>query len=101
MGLPEIMFNLFPGMGAYHLLLHRLTPIKAQQFITSGPTYLAQDLYHMGLVDTRAETGQGVEAVQDYIRTTSRQLTARHGLRAVMRESDYLNYDHLRRAANI
>jgi len=50
MGLPEIMFNLFPGMGAYHLLCRRLPAVKAEQLILSGHTYSADELHEMGVV---------------------------------------------------
>ncbi|MBC8209844.1 MAG: enoyl-CoA hydratase/isomerase family protein, partial [Gammaproteobacteria bacterium] len=36
MGLPEVLFNLFPGMGAYSLLSRKIGPSKAEQMILSG-----------------------------------------------------------------
>ncbi len=36
MGLPEILFNLFPGMGAYSLLARRVGPRLAEEMILSG-----------------------------------------------------------------
>src|SRR3546814_13512171 len=34
-GLPEILFNLFPGMGAYSLLARRISPALAERMIRS------------------------------------------------------------------
>ena len=45
MGLPEILFNLFPGMGAAQLLARRLPPARAEAFISSGQTYDAEELF--------------------------------------------------------
>ncbi len=63
MGLPEILFNLFPGMGAYSFLSRRLDASRAQKMILSGRTYTAEELHEMGLIDVLAEDGQGEAAV--------------------------------------
>ena len=36
MGLPEVLFNLFPGMGAYSFLSRRLGANEAERVILSG-----------------------------------------------------------------
>ena len=80
LGLPEILFNLFPGMGAYSLLARRVGALEAERMITSGRIYSAAELYEMGVVDVLAEDGKGREAVSAYIRKHSR---ARNGMLAV------------------
>lgn len=72
LGLPEILFNLFPGMGAYSFLARRLNPIQAERLILSGKLYGAEELYDMGVVDVLAEPGAGDLAVGDYIRKRNR-----------------------------
>lgn len=67
MGLPEILFNLFPGMGAYSFLSRRLDVQRAEKLITSGRIYSAAELYEMGIVDVLAEDGCGESAVREYI----------------------------------
>ncbi len=67
MGLPEVMFNIFPGMGAYQFLNRRLSPVAAEKMILSGKTYTAEDLYEMGVIDVLADEGKGEQAVKDYI----------------------------------
>jgi DSF synthase len=57
MGLPEVLFNLFPGMGAYSLLCRRLDGVRAQRLILSGRVYEAGELEELGLVDV--VVGQG------------------------------------------
>jgi len=88
MGFPEILFNLFPGMGAYSLLSRRLTPRQAEQLILSGKVYDAEELHSMGLIDILAEAGEGEMAVYDYIKRENR---ARNGFRAVRRVRDQIN----------
>jgi DSF synthase len=80
MGLPEILFNLFPGMGAYTLLARRLDPARAEKIILSGKIYSAEELYEMGVVDVLANDGEGEQAVYAYIKKQNR---ANHGYQAV------------------
>ena len=67
MGFPEILFNLFPGMGAYNLLARRIGPSIAERIILSGSVYDAEELYDMGIVDILAEDGDGEQAVERYL----------------------------------
>jgi DSF synthase len=83
MGLPEILFNLFPGMGAYSFLTRRLGPAEANRMISSGTIYTAEQLHAMGIVDVLAEDGEGIYAVRDYVRSNERRYNAnRAGLLA-------------------
>ena len=82
LGLPEILFNLFPGMGAYSLLSRRLGPTRAERLILSGQVYTAEALHEMGVVDVLAEDGEGEKAVYDYV---ARENRARNGYRALRR----------------
>ena len=69
LGFPEILFNLFPGMGAYNLLSRRIGPALAERIIVSGETYSAAQLYDMGVIDILAENGEGVRATIDYMKS--------------------------------
>lgn len=84
-GLPEILFNLFPGMGAYSLLARRLDAVRAEKMIMSGRIYSADELHEMGLVDVLAEDGKGEEAVREYISRQGRRHSAQ---RAIYRVRD-------------
>src|SRR5262249_17404712 len=59
MGMPEILFNLFPGMGAYSLLARRLGMKRAEDMIFSGRIYTAAELHEMGVVDVLVDDGLG------------------------------------------
>ena len=67
MGLPEVLFNLFPGMGAMSLLSRKIGMTRAERMILSGKTYSAEDLYEMGVVDILAEDGAGEAEVRKFI----------------------------------
>jgi len=88
MGLPEILFNMFPGMGAYSLLTRRIGARGAEDLILSGKLLPAAKLYEMGVVDVLAKDGEGEAAVQDWI---GRNLRRRNGFQAVMRARQQVN----------
>ncbi len=85
MGFPEVLFNLFPGMGAYSLLSRKLDPKRAERMILSGKVYSAEELYGMGLVDMLADAGDGERVVYEYIKRENR---ARNGFRSLRRVRD-------------
>ena len=72
MGFPEILFNLFPGMGAYSLVARKIGVAQAEKMILNGRIYSAEELHALGLVDVLAEDGEGESAVHDYIRRQTR-----------------------------
>lgn len=88
MGLPEVMFNLFPGMGAYQLLARRIGMRAAEELILSGRLYSAQKLHEMGVVDVLAEDGQGETAVQQWIAANRRR---QNGTQAVYQLRQIVN----------
>ncbi len=73
MGLPEILFNMFPGMGAYSLLTRRVGARMAEKMILSGNLYSAAKLQEMGIVDIVVQAGQGEMALYDYVRKTQKR----------------------------
>ena len=82
LGLPEILFNLFPGMGAVSLLTRRIGLRAAEELILSGKVLPAAKLHEMGIVDVLAKDGEGEAAVTEWIMRNDRR---RNGLQAVHR----------------
>lgn len=80
MGLPEIGFNLFPGMGAYSFLVRRVGPKLASEIMTNRRLYSAEEMFKLGVVDILAEDGCGEQAMAGFIRKNERQ---RRGFRAI------------------
>lgn len=68
LGFPEILFNLFPGMGAYSFVSRRTQSLAvATQVISSGSIYDADKLLGLGLIDRVADDGQGESLVKELI----------------------------------
>ena len=65
--LPEVLFGLFPGMGAYSFLTRRLSPVEAERMMLSGRLYTAPELHETGLVDAIIDDGEGENGVYDFI----------------------------------
>ncbi len=101
MGLPEILFNLFPGMGAMTFLGRRIGHQKAEKLILSGKLYLAEELYDMGVVDVLAEPGEGEAAVYDYVRREEKSRNGILALRGAREVSQPVSYDELVRITEI
>ena len=101
MGLPEILFNLFPGMGAMTFLGRRVGHHLAEKIIRSGKLYLAEELYEMGVVDVLAEPGEGEAAVHDYVRREEKSRNGILALRAAREVSQPAPYEELVRITEI
>ncbi|KQN05038.1 enoyl-CoA hydratase [Sphingobium sp. Leaf26] len=67
-GLPEVLFGLFPGMGAYSILSRRVGPVLARQMLTAGRIYTAEEMCDMGIVTQVVETGEGEAATARWIK---------------------------------
>lgn len=68
-GFPEVLFNLFPGMGAWQFTVRRAGMVVANEMILSGRLYSADELQRRGLVDTVVDDGQGDAAVDQVVRS--------------------------------
>lgn len=67
-GFPEVLFNLFPGMGGWNFTIRKAGFAIANEMILSGRLYTAEQLYRRSLVDVVAEDGEGEAAVERTIR---------------------------------
>lgn len=67
LGFPEVLFNLFPGMGGWPLATRRAGRKVAADLVLSGAVFSAEELFKRGLVDILAEPGQGEAEVRRYV----------------------------------
>jgi DSF synthase len=88
LGLPEILFNLFPGMGAYSLLARRIGMRAAEDLITSGRILPATKLHEMGVIDVLAKDGEGESAVRHWIAKNQKR---RNGFQAVFQARQHVH----------
>ena len=98
-GFPEILFGLFPGMGAYTLVARRVGARIAERMIFSGRIYSAEDLYEMGLVHTLAEPGAGEDALHDYLKRTDKRFESHRSLFAARRTTNPVSFAEMEEIA--
>lgn len=101
MGLPEVLFNLFPGMGAYSLLSRRVGTSIAEKIILSGKLYTSDELFEMGVIDILAEKGEGEMEVYKYIKAANRYANSYSAIRKVRDICTQISYDELIDVAKI
>ena len=101
MGLPDILFNLFPGAGAYSLLSRKIGMVEAERLILSGRLYTAEQMHALGVVDVLAEDGQGKQAVYDYVKKERRFRNGYRAFRKAKRCSNPVSYEELLQVAEI
>ncbi|MGX9188868.1 crotonase/enoyl-CoA hydratase family protein [Stenotrophomonas sp. Ker107b] len=95
MGLPEVLFGLFPGMGAYSFLCKRVAPQLAEKIILDGRVYSSEEMYAMGVVDVLVPKGHGVKAVEDLIRQHQRIPHSYLAMNAARNLAQAVRYDEL------
>jgi DSF synthase len=101
MGLPEVLFNLFPGMGAYSMLSRKVGTSLAEKIILSGKLYDAEELYEMGIIDILADKGKGESEVYKYIKAANRYSNSYGAIRKVRDICNKVSYDELIDVAKI
>lgn len=95
MGFPEIMFNLFPGMGAFSFLARKIGAMQAEKMILSGKLYCAKELHELGVVDVLVGKGQGEDAVYDYVARQSRRSNGYIALQKARQRFNPVTYQEL------
>lgn len=95
MGLPEVLFNLFPGMGALSFLGRKIGLPEAEKMVRSGKVYTGEELYQMGVVDVLAEDGQGEYTLNHWIKKNHRSLNSSQAITRAKQQINPLNYDEL------
>ena len=66
-GFPEVLFNLFPGMGAWNFVIRKAGFAVANEMILSGKLYTAEQLHRYRLVDVVVEDGEGELAIDSVL----------------------------------
>ncbi|HEC58819.1 hypothetical protein LCGC14_0570590 [marine sediment metagenome] len=101
MGLPEVLFNLFPGMGAFSLLSRKVGAAMAEKMIFSGKLYLAEELFEMGVVDILAEKGEAELALYKHIRAVERTANSYKAMQKVKDICNTIQYQELLDITNV
>ncbi len=101
LGLPEIVFNLFPGMGAYSFLVRRVGRKLAEQFILEGKIHTAEELYELGIVDILVDDGQGEAAIIEYCQRNQHRFAAERAVYLARRATSPVELEELLRITHI
>jgi DSF synthase len=87
-GLPEILFNLFPGMGGYSFLKRKLGPALARQILEDGLSRTAEEVKALGLVDVVCDEGQGEATLRRLVADNARRFSTMLTLKLVRERAD-------------
>ncbi len=95
MGFPEVLFDLFPGMGAYTFLTRRVSTAQAERMMLDARVYPVEELMAMGVVDYVVPKGEGLQAARDMIRRHQRIGNAMRSMNAVRHACKPVSLDEL------
>lgn len=95
MGFPEVLFDLFPGMGAYTFLTRRVPAAKAERMMLDARTYPVEELLEMGVVDYVVPKGEGQQFARELIRKHKRMGNALRSMNSVRQASKPVSLDEL------
>lgn len=95
MGFPEVLFDLFPGMGAYTFLTRRVPEIVAERMMLDGRVYRADELLRLGIVDMVVPTGEGMTAARNLVRKRQRIGNALRSMNTVRQACSPVTLDEL------
>lgn len=84
-GFPEVLFNMFPGMGGMSFLARRVNRNVAEELVRTGRQYSALEMLELGIIDEVVEPGEGVAAVKRLVKRRERQKSAHVAMNRVDR----------------
>lgn len=96
-GMPEVMFGLFPGMGAHAFLTRKLGSVMADRLIMANESFSAEEMYECGIVHELAEKGEGLAVCQEFIRKADKRHAGLLGARRATKIAWDLTLDELNR----
>ena len=96
MSFPEVLFNMFPGMGALSLLGRKIGLRRAEEIIMSGQVYSAKQMYDLGVVDELTEDGNGLQAVRAMVQSRQRRRNSYRAISKAKREFQPVTHSEMR-----
>ncbi len=95
MGVPEIRFNLIPGMGAYSLLARSVGIRTAEEIISSGKTYDAATLHEMGVITMLSKNGEAEKSANRFMKRHGQFFNGMQAMQAARHRYAPIDYDEL------
>ena len=101
-GVPEVAFNSFPGMGAISLLSRRVGTAIAEEIISTGAIYTGRQMFDLGVVDNVAPAEHAHRAALEWMTEGGEDRQLRRLALAVARRRWFpVSYDELLRITDI
>ncbi len=94
-GFPEVLFNLFPGMGAWDFTIRKAGFAIANEMILSGRLYTAEQLQRRSLVDLVVDDGEGEAAIEGVLRSVNPRLRGTLAALEARRHAAPITYESL------
>jgi DSF synthase len=94
-GFPEVLFNLFPGMGAWNFTIRKAGFSVANEMILSGRLYTAEHLQRLQLVDVVVDDGEGEAAIDTVIQAVNPRLRGTLAALEARRQAAPVTYESL------
>jgi DSF synthase len=101
MSFPEVLFNMFPGMGALSLLTRKIGLRKAEDIILSGQVYSAKEMLDLGVVDYLTDDGNGLEFTRAMIKARLRRSNSYRAMAAAKRAVNPVSHDEMRSVVQV
>lgn len=98
---PEILFSLYPGMGALSFLGRRIGLKKAEELCTSADVYTAKEMYDLGVVDELVEDGLGVESTRRFVLQRQKRAHVHRSIKAAKAHIQPVTKDELYRIVDV
>jgi len=95
LGFPEVLFNMFPGMGAYSFLARRLPPARVEHMIMSGEMYSSEQLHEEGVIDLLVEPGEARSALDRFMSRHAKTEVTRRAVMAMRDRVNPVSYEEL------
>jgi DSF synthase len=94
-GFPEVLFNLFPGMGAWDFTIRKAGFAVANEMVLSGRLYSAEELLYRRIVDLVVDDGTGDLAVDQVVREIDPRLRGMLAALRAQRMAAPIRYENL------
>lgn len=100
-GFPEILFGLFPGMGATSFLSRRVGERIMDRLMQSGEMMSAEAAAELGVVDVVCDDGAGAAAVAELMRKRRNQVAGFGAMAIAKRRARNLDFEELSDITNL
>ena len=100
-GFPEVLFNLFPGMGAWPLTIRKAGFAVANDMVLSGKLFTAEQLLRRSLVDVVVEDGEGEAAIFDVVHSVDPRLRGTLAALHAQRMAAPITYESLQATVDL